>query len=77
MTKPLTSYLMKLSEDSAALSAFKGAPHQEMEKAGLSAEEKELVLSADPNAIRAAMTGDASTAGFTVTVVIVAVVIIQ
>jgi hypothetical protein len=49
----ITKFITELSTDSSKLEDFKADPHGAMDEAGLTAKEKNAVLSGDPDEIRA------------------------
>ncbi|MCW0190555.1 MAG: hypothetical protein OJJ55_04575 [Rhodococcus sp.] len=75
MASDLKQVLTRLSEEPEYLSRFKSSPEEIMTEAGLSEEDKTILITGDVNRMRAALTDEGAQA-FTVTVVIVAVVII-
>nr|WP_314359226.1 hypothetical protein [uncultured Achromobacter sp.] len=71
----LNDFLKKLSSDSKALKNFRDDPEKSMDEAGLSAEDKDTVLSEDPARIRAALQPDPNNMLASVVVVVVVAVI--
>ena len=75
MADKLTKFILELSEDPAVLAEFKRQPKEVMERQGLSMAERAVLLSADPATIRNAV--DPEAFGFTVTIVVVAIIIFE
>jgi hypothetical protein len=69
----LKSYLLSLSKDPAKVQALRKNPQAELQAAGLSAADQEVIKSADPGRIRAAISGGQALAGDVTVVVVIAV----
>ena len=66
----LTDFLLNLAEDPRQAEAFKANPRQVLEESGLSEEDQKILLSGDPQAIRAAIDSD-KLAGKIVTIIFI------
>ena len=53
----LGEFLIDISEDPDKVTALKERPHEVMEEAGLSQEDKDLLLGGDPAALQGAVRG--------------------
>jgi hypothetical protein len=70
----LSDFLMTLSEDPSKAAALKERPQEVLDEAGLSQEDKDLLLSRDPVAIHRAVRRSAEEQDNGVTIVIVVIV---